>query len=337
MKKNKVYIYGAGHIGEVALSYLKNQYEIIGFVDSDQLKIGTTFCGLKVFSPDILELESEEIVVIASRSFKEIMRSLKVHGIRRRIILFRAYLENVIPDTIISKLEERTIDLGKFLASEKEIQCKEMTYMTGGSRILDYAFLKVVAKKMKCNTYLEIGTYIGESINILTDICERLISVTAEPGSEYSMNGWCKELDVPDYSDRLARDPKIEHYYTDSKLFDFSTVGNDIDLYFIDGDHSYAGVRTDTENVFKNRKRDSIIIWHDFKESSTEFNYDVITGVYDALNEADFEKVYITNNNICGIYIPDKYRSLFDICPLKYGEKELYIYDTSLVCMRDME
>ncbi len=236
----------------------------------------------------------------------------------------------MIAGNILDGLERRTIDLGEFLSKSSPILCKELTYLTGSSRILDYAFLMAVAKVFECKTYLEIGTYIGESINILTNQCDRLISVTAKPGSKYSMRDWCRKSDVPDYSERLAYSSKIEHNYTDSKLFDFESVGDSVDLYFIDGDHSYEGVKADTSNVFKYRRKDSIVVWHDAKSSFTEFNYDVIMGIYDALGDAEFQNVFITNNNICGIYIPEKYKALFNIKALKYGVEELYVYDTEL-------
>ena len=95
-------------------------------------------------------------------------------------------------------------------------------------------------------------------------MCERCHSVTLLPGEKYSMKNWCKTHNIPDYSERLATLPNIIHLYGDSKEFDFSSTKDEIDIYFIDGDHSYSGVKADTENIFRNRKPDSFVVWHDF-------------------------------------------------------------------------
>ena len=52
---------------------------------------------------------------------------------------------------------------------------------------------------------------------------------------------------MPNYSGRLAYSDKIKHFYVNSQTFDFETINDEIDLYFIDGDHSYEGVYNDTK------------------------------------------------------------------------------------------
>jgi phosphoribulokinase len=37
-----------------------------------------------------------------------------------------------------------------------------------------------------------------------------------------------------------------------------------IDLFFIDGAHSYPCVKSDTENALKCMKRGGLLIWHDY-------------------------------------------------------------------------
>ena len=95
-----------------------------------------------------------------------------------------------------------------------------------------------------------------------------------------------------DYQGRLSHNEKIIHYYTDSKVFDFSKHADSVDLYFIDGDHSYQGVYSDTKNIFSNRKEQSIVVWHDFKLGQNEYRAEVIKAVYDALGK-DFDNVYV--------------------------------------------
>lgn len=93
--------------------------------------------------------------------------------------------------------------------------CQELTFMSGNSLVLDYAFLKVLVKCYNCKTYLKIGIYIGESIDILTDCCEKLYSITAPVGASYSMKKWCKQHDIPDYRERLAYSERIMQLWSD--------------------------------------------------------------------------------------------------------------------------
>ena len=177
-----------------------------------------------------------------------------------------------------------------------------MTFTQAGSQVLDYIFLKSITEKYHWKTYLEIVTYIGESINILTDCCEKLYSIIAPIGTPYSMAAWCRHYNISDYSERLAYSDKIIHYYTDSKLFDFTQIKDKVDLYFIDADYSYDGVYEDTKNVFSTKKDDAIVIWHDFRKIGFQYNEEVIRAVKDVLGEK-FKNVYVTDHNLCGIYL----------------------------------
>ena len=104
---------------------------------------------------------------------------------------------------------------------------------------------------------------------------------------------------------------------------------NDIDLFFIDADHCYEGVYNDTKNVFSIRNKESIVIWHDFKRAH-EYRVEVINAVRDALNE-NFKNVYVTNNNICGIYLPENKQQALTYKKCTYEiNSPLYTYDVSM-------
>lgn len=327
----QIIIYGAGKIGIKAFETLHNQYEILFFVDKDEKKQGQTIGGVLINSPEILHQYENVKIVIASVHYPEILRELSQYK-TGKIVLYEMNLKPLLNPRLVNQLDNRTIDLGQLFLLTKELSCKELTFLCGGSLVLDYLFLKQVAILCKCKSFLEIGTYIGESINNMAACCEELYSVTAPPDAPFSMRNWCQKYNLPDYSERLAYSEKIKHFYTDSKTFDFSSVGDKVDLYFIDGDHSYEGVPQDTQNVFANKKQSAIVVWHDFKCSRNEYNTPVIQGVSDAIGE-EFSKVYVTDNNLCGIYLPEKYRTIFPMNHLHYTEKDpLYTYDVMLKC-----
>lgn len=329
----KIVIYGGGNTGKSAYYYFKgqNKYECLFFVDNDKSKQGTLFEGLEMKSPDVLRELKGVKVIIASIFWREILQEVEnITGLD--VAIYGPAIEDHVSPAVKEELDNRTINLGSFLKAQGEIKCKELVFVPGGSQILDYVFLKALAEKYHCKKYLEIGTYIGESINILSDCCDKLYSITApKEGSPFSADSWCRDLNLPNYSERLAYSDKISHYYTDSKIFDFSKIEENIDLYFIDGYHSYLGVYTDTKNIFQTRSKDSIIVWHDFRKGGFAYVNETITAVKDALGE-QFKNVYVTNGNYCGVYLPDMYIEDFEICGgIKYEKNaKLYTYDISL-------
>lgn len=334
--KRKAVIYGCGNIGKSAYEYLKHAYDILFFVDKQ--KCGEVYDDVPVYEPKhLIECVGVKIIICTMQCWhQEILEDIKKLGIADPDIeLYKINVERVSIDQseIERQLDGRTIELGQFLLKHNtRLDCKELTFLGGGSGILDYVFLKTVAKVSKTREYLEVGTYIGESINNLTDHCERLYSVTSVVGEGTLQRKACQYWKIPDYSDRLAYDKKIIHYYGDSKDFDFSKHADTVDLYFIDGDHSYDGVYSDTKNIFSNKREDAIVIWHDFIGLNNQYSMEVVKAVKDVLGE-EFRNVYVTNNNMCGIYVPPNRFCEFDFVlrERKYEENaSLYTYDITI-------
>ena len=57
---------------------------------------------------------------------------------------------------------------------------------------------------------------------------------------------------------------KINCLFSDSANFDYSIFFKQIDLFFIDGAHSYEYVKSDTFNAMKCVREGGIIVWHDY-------------------------------------------------------------------------
>ena len=328
----QIIIYGAGNTARFAYDYLTQTYYVYCFIDGkNPAKWGTAICGKAVCSPEILLEHRDMAVVVASIYADEILREIRKYHLTK-VYTYRCGIELYYPETMDELQTTRTIDLGAFFQRHPEkTTCRELTFMYGGSGVLDYMFIKKVAELFHCKEYLEIGTYIGESINILTDCCEKLYSITAPLDSEFSMRNFCKWNGIPDYSERLTKSPKITHYYADSKAFDFSQLSREIDLFFIDGDHSYEGVYSDTKNIFSIKKEDAIVIWHDAKNSFGCYNTQVLYAIRDALGD-QFENVYVTDRNICGIYLPEKAKKDFPLLtgPQTGSGLPLHTYDVTL-------
>ncbi len=327
--KEKVIIYGAGNTGKSAYYGLRNRYDVLFFIDSDKNIWGGAIDGKKICPPEVLRDYPDTKLVIASIYHAEILKQVSKYR-KSNILIYGVQCDAVLDDGIAEQLDVRTIDLGEFLGRDRKIKLKELTFIIGGSGVLDYAFLHAVAEKYCCKKYMEIGTYIGESINIMTDCCDELYSITASEDSPYGARAWCKDIGIPYFANRLVYSNKIKQYLVEnSKSFDFSVLPDDIDLFFIDGDHRYEGVYNDTKNVFSIKKKNAIVVWHDFRIGNA-YRTEVVHAVRDAVGD-DFKNVYVTNNNICGIYIPEDLQEGILCKKTDYEENiPLYTYDTEL-------
>ena len=86
----------------------------------------------------------------------------------------------------------------------------------------------------------------------------------------------------------------------------------------------------DSKNIFSVKRENAIIVWHDFRDGELRFNEEVICAVKDAIGD-EFQKVYVTNCNCCGVYLPEAYIKDFKIKQLKYEDNtRLYTYDVIL-------
>lgn len=334
-----VIIYGAGKEGKEAYETLMQfpENNVLFFVDKDEDKQRDKwFCGHEVHSPSVLTnyVNKEVRIVVSARGyFNDVYEYLLNLGFKDIVGLGSSeWNEKRRIKQIYGFLNKnRCIDLGAFLMDHgSSISLPEIPFVNGGSGILDYAFLLKLAQKYRLKSYLEIGTYIGTSINVMSTVCNRCYGITAPIGADYSMREWCRSKDIMDYSSALVKKDNIHMFYSNSRCFDYSVIDDDIDLFFIDGDHSYNGVYCDTKNIFNIRKESSIVVWHDFQQS--DYGDDVVLAVKDALG-SEFDNVYVTDNNICGIYIPKELQYEFPKGTRRFNdnkEYDMYVYDVKI-------
>lgn len=338
----KVIIWGAGNTGKQAYAWCENKYEVFAFADNDKQKIGGVYMDCNVISPKQV-LDYKYLILIASIYEKEILQQLFQMDVpHNRIQVFHLdisvqSMNQYLYDIDNQELEQRyrkdmkEMSIGKLLRDcvGNKVRLDSVSCVTGSSNILDYALLKSLMIKFQLKTYLEIGTYIGDSVHIISEVAERCYSITVPPEHPMSMKVWCQSNHMYDYSNRLVNRKNIIQYLEDSARFDFSIINEDIDLYFIDADHSYEGVKNDTEKVFNHKKRNSFVVWHDFKRPANQFRISVIQAVEDTLGKEEFKNVYVFDNNLCGIYVPEVYREYFDEC-CEFSKDDLYIYDLTM-------
>lgn len=91
----------------------------------------------------------------------------------------------------------------------------------------------------------------GEAPSLAHTVVDRYHVANRLPDSELAFRG------TPQAS-------RITSLHGDSAKFDFSPYYKQIDLFFVDGAHSYEYVKSDTRHAFDCCHKGSVIAWHDY-------------------------------------------------------------------------
>ena len=196
----------------------------------------------------------------------------------------------------------REIDFGS-LCSDNNLDVEPFCFLDGGSLPTDLALLKQLALKFKPCSYFEIGTWRGESVSNVASVAAECYTLNL---SEHEM----RELKLDEnyiklhshYSKTL---PNVKQLYGNSTHFNFRELNKKFDLIFIDGDHHYQTVKSDSENCFKLLKNNqSIIVWHDYKNTPENVRWEVLRGILDGIPAEHQQHLYSISNSLCAIYYP---------------------------------
>jgi hypothetical protein len=117
------------------------------------------------------------------------------------------------------------------------------------------------------------------------------------------------------FSRRLQNVVHIGH---NSRTFDYTPYLGTCDLVFIDGDHSYDGVRSDTEHAFRLLRNDrSAVVWHDYMRTSEEnVEWGVVAGLLDGAPKDAIPDIYHVSNTLCAVYIKGAFTPTEAIVPV---------------------
>ena len=182
-------------------------------------------------------------------------------------------------------------------------------FLEGGSSTIDLALLKALARRYERCRYFEIGSWRGESIANVASVAHECISLSLSD-EEMRQAGWTDPyVATAKFFSRPLKN--VVHIGHDSKTFDYTPYLGTCDLVFIDGDHSYDGVRSDTANAFRLLRDDrSVIVWHDYMRTSEEdVLWGVVAGLLDGAPASARRQLYHVSNTLCAVYIQGDFRT----------------------------
>ncbi|MFY0686968.1 MAG: class I SAM-dependent methyltransferase [Cyclobacteriaceae bacterium] len=174
------------------------------------------------------------------------------------------------------------------------------SFLNGTAEIADLALLKGLAAQYASCDYLEIGTWRGESARNMAQCCSRVVSIDLSK----------EELEKRGYSSDMIN--AQDHFLDDSiqsirkplaKLNPLE-LGK-FDLVFIDGDHHWQAIQSDTQIVFEHLIHDqSIVVWHDYTSNYLNLDWEVLLGVLKGMDEQLIQQLVHVRNTNCLIYWP---------------------------------
>jgi predicted O-methyltransferase YrrM len=206
--------------------------------------------------------------------------------------------ENLQKKYGITKLP--TADINQFLSNGKE-SIDHYTFLDGSSMITDLALLKSIAKSIPSCEYLEIGTWRGESIMNVAENAAHCTSINLSPNDIIALGLDSKYAQL--HGCLIINQSNIKTVHANSMDFDFASLNQKFDLIFIDGDHSYEGVKSDTSKVYDLlRDENSIIVWHDYGYNPEVTRHSVMAAILDGLPTEAHQYLYHVSNTICAIY-----------------------------------
>jgi|ERR1700685_740552 len=164
------------------------------------------------------------------------------------------------------------------LLTDAKLSFPELNHAWGWddpSYLADLVNLGLLCAALRPRTVFEIGTSTGYSslflaansapdvqiwtLDLLTGDAATTSPLTAR---DRDIAKWCRRIEPCFVGHPLGR--KIHRLYGDSASFDFAPYRRSIDLFFIDGAHTYEYVRSDTLNALRCCHSGSVIAWHDF-------------------------------------------------------------------------
>jgi Methyltransferase domain len=167
-------------------------------------------------------------------------------------------------------LEDHDLDIGVTISLDAAEEWFRLTPSYG----IDLIALCLIAKLTRPNVIFEIGTLRGSSALhfAMSSPSAKIYTLDLPSSVRPSLRttimddthvGHHEGVKSYYFSGREEQE-RIHALFGDSSTFDFSRFVGQVDLFFVDGAHSYEYVRNDTEKALQCVRPGGVIAWHDY-------------------------------------------------------------------------
>lgn len=203
---------------------------------------------------------------------------------------------------------------------QKQVSLGPMTFLDGGSLPTDMMLLAGLAEGLEDCRYFEIGTWRGESVANVSSRCNSCYTLSLSDDEMRSMG--MHENTISSHR-HFSKDIKhVTHLRGNSRSFDFAALDQKFDLIFIDGDHHYDTIVSDTRNIFQHLVHEkSIVVWHDYGYHPDKVRYEVMAAILDGAGSERADHIYHVAHTKCAIYTAKALKSnpaSFPADPVEY-------------------
>lgn len=187
------------------------------------------------------------------------------------------------------------------LTGEIKEEVKHYSFMEGTTLISDLSFLMAMARQYENCSYLEMGTWRGETLANMAQVAKQCTGITLGPDDMRAF-GMAEEI-VACQGYYLKDQPNINMIFGNTQTYDFTHLHGQFDLVFIDADHSKESIESDTKNALKLLRDDqSVIVWHDYGWNTDQVRYNTLSGILDGMPKELHPYLYHVGSTKCAVY-----------------------------------
>ncbi|GAB2771901.1 putative O-methyltransferase YrrM [Hymenobacter luteus] len=193
------------------------------------------------------------------------------------------------------------VSLPQLLPTEGET-VRPFAFRDGGSLPTDLALLRALVRRSVGRRYFEIGTWRGESAANVAEVAAEVVTLNLSAAELQALGLPVRYQELHGFFSRPL--PNVRHLYGNSTTYEYGPLGL-FDVVFIDGDHRYEAVRTDTRRVFDHLVGpETIVVWHDASRQPGQPRWEVLAGILDGLPAAAPGQLVQVGNTLCALYSP---------------------------------
>ena len=205
------------------------------------------------------------------------------------------------------------------------IELGPMTFLDGGSLPTDLMLLAGLAERIDSCSYFEIGTWRGESMATVSPRAKSCYTLCLSDEEMRRMGMHPRTIETHRLFSKDLEN--VTQLRGDSRSFDFGQINRKFDLLFIDGDHHYDFVKSDTAYLFRYLLHEkSIVVWHDYGFHPDQVRYEVMAAILDGVGAERAGMVYHVAHTKSAIFTGEKLLATpadFPVVPETYYSTEI--------------